>query len=312
MTDRNYDLHEVPGAAYGSAKKDAKNALVAAARGYLAGTDPVRLAASQMAAGAKDTAKVAGGSLMHLMTPQMQAILSRNPQLKSALESSSAFSADLMRKYGGYENLKRTIAEHPYQFIADASILVPGAGVAGRGVASVVKTPSVKNALSRLYHEEDGELRITRNGLEPVPPRPMDTMHKFRPSGDTSRALRTNRTTEIDTGPQLDHYTHQDIQEFREHYRWAPQGSPHLERIAERYGHHMGPVSGQIEDWMRGVMIGTRSVDDHPLGPTATKTVQLKVPRPISRGFIPRNAMNEIRSPYAPMLGEKHLREKQQ
>lgn len=69
---------------------------------------------------------IAGGGAK-LATPEVQAMMVKeNPNLQAKLDSVDAVAKHYQDSYGGWENIKRTMAERPVEFLADASTFVPG------------------------------------------------------------------------------------------------------------------------------------------------------------------------------------------
>ena len=140
---RDYALSEVPAAASKNALRDAKSARDAYVRAITTGVDPVKSAARSVAAAPGEMAGLAAGGVLSMYTPEMQQmILSKYPGLGAVLSQAQDAGRDLRESYGGYENIKRTVAERPFKAAADASMVAaPAAGLARRAAVNALAKP---------------------------------------------------------------------------------------------------------------------------------------------------------------------------
>jgi len=115
-----------------------KSARDAYLRAVVSGVDPVKAVARGVASVPGQVAGLAAGSLAHLYTPEMQNIItSKYPAIAEMMNSASSLGEHYRQDYGGWENVKRTAAEKPFQFAGDAAAFAaPAAGLARRGAAN--------------------------------------------------------------------------------------------------------------------------------------------------------------------------------
>ena len=141
---RDYALSEVPAAASKNALRDAKSARDAYVRAITTGVDPVKSAARSVAAAPGEMAGLAAGGVLSLYTPEMQQMIaSKYPALGGMLTQAQDAGRDLRESYGGYENVKRTVAERPFKAAADASMVAaPAAGLARRAAVNALAKPA--------------------------------------------------------------------------------------------------------------------------------------------------------------------------
>ncbi len=129
---RKYGLSDVPGAAL---RNLPKSAVEFGSNLVTAVTSPVQ------------TVTALGDILGGVMEPVTPSFLYGGDSLARAKQARGGF-ADLMAdRYGGYENLKRTVAEDPVGFLGDLStIFSGGAGVAGKAGATTTAGALTKAA----------------------------------------------------------------------------------------------------------------------------------------------------------------------
>jgi hypothetical protein len=115
---RKYEMSEVPGAAL---RNLPKSAVEFGSNLVTAITSPVQ------------TVTAMGDILGGVMEPVTPSFLYGGDSLARAKQARGGFADFMVDRYGGYENLKRTVAEDPVGFLGDLStIFSGGAGVAGK------------------------------------------------------------------------------------------------------------------------------------------------------------------------------------
>ena len=115
---RKYELSDVPGAAL---RNLPKSAVEFGSNLVTAVTSPVQ------------TVTALGDILGGVMEPITPDFLYGGDSLARAKQARGGFADFMVDRYGGYENLKRTVAEDPVGFLGDLStIFSGGAGVAGK------------------------------------------------------------------------------------------------------------------------------------------------------------------------------------
>jgi len=119
---RKYELSDVPGAAL---RNLPKSAVEFGSNLVTAVTSPVQ------------TVTALGDILGGVMEPITPDFLYGGDSLARAKQARGGFADFMVDRYGGYENLKRTVAEDPVGFLGDLStIFSGGAGVAGKAGAT--------------------------------------------------------------------------------------------------------------------------------------------------------------------------------
>ena len=129
---RKYELSDVPGAAL---RNLPKSAVEFGSNLVTAITSPVQ------------TVTAMGDILGGVMEPITPDFLYGGDSLARAKQARGGFADFMVDRYGGYENLKRTVAEDPVGFLGDLStIFSGGAGVAGKTGATTTAGALTKAA----------------------------------------------------------------------------------------------------------------------------------------------------------------------
>jgi len=129
---RKYEMSEVPGAAL---RNLPKSAVEFGSNLVTAITSPVQ------------TVTAMGDILGGVMEPVTPSFLYGGDSLARAKQARGGFADFMADRYGGYENLKRTVAEDPVGFLGDLStIFSGGAGAAGKAGATTTAGALTKAA----------------------------------------------------------------------------------------------------------------------------------------------------------------------
>ena len=173
---RNYSLGEVPGAMIRNAPA---SGLKVAGDVVTAVTSPI-----QTTTGLGDLL----GGIMEPVTPN---ILYGGDSRERAIAARSNFADYLAERFGGTEELKRTMAEDPIGFLGDLStVLSGGAGMAklaGKGTRAITKTTDVGALESNLVKGFDTAAKYT-NPLTPIAAGGGYVVDKFRGGAERSAA----------------------------------------------------------------------------------------------------------------------------
>jgi hypothetical protein len=173
---RNYALSEVPGAMIRNAPA---SALKVGGDIVTAVTSPI-----QTTTGIGDLV----GGLMEPITPN---ILYGGDSRERALAARSNFADYLAERFGGTEELKRTMAEDPIGFLGDLStVLTGGAGLtklAGKGQRAITKTTDATPLESTLVKSFDTAAKYT-NPLTPIAAGGGYVIDKFKGGAERSAA----------------------------------------------------------------------------------------------------------------------------
>lgn len=173
---RNYSLGEVPGAMIRNASA---SGLKVAGDVVTAVTSPI-----QTTTGLGDLL----GGIMEPVTPN---ILYGGDSRERAIAARSNFADYLAERFGGTEELKRTMAEDPIGFLGDLStVLSGGAGMAklaGKGTRAITKTTDVGALESNLVKGFDTAAKYT-NPLTPIAAGGGYVVDKFRGGAERSAA----------------------------------------------------------------------------------------------------------------------------
>jgi hypothetical protein len=153
---RNYSLGEVPGAMIRNAPA---SGLKVIGDVVTAVTSPVQ------------TATAIGDLVGGVMEPITPNILFGGDSRERAIAARSNFADYMSERFGGYEELKRTMAEDPIGFLGDLStVLSGGAGMAklaGKGSRAITKTADVGQLEGALVKGFDTAAKYT-NPLTPI------------------------------------------------------------------------------------------------------------------------------------------------
>ena len=173
---RNYSLGEVPGAMIRNAPA---SGLKVAGDVVTAVTSPI-----QTTTGLGDLL----GGIMEPVTPN---ILYGGDSRERAIAARNNFADYLAERFGGTEELKRTMAEDPIGFLGDLStVLSGGAGMAklaGKGTRAITKTTDVGALESNLIKGFDIAAKYT-NPLTPIAAGGGYVVDKFRGGAERSAA----------------------------------------------------------------------------------------------------------------------------
>lgn len=173
---RNYSLGEVPGEmlrnAPSSAAKVAGDVVTAV-------TSPI-----QTTTGLGDLL----GGIMEPVTPN---ILYGGDSRERAIAARNNFAEYMSQRFGGYDQLKRTMAEDPIGFLGDLSTVFSGgagmAKLAGKGTRAITKTADVGSLESSLIKGFDTAARYT-NPLTPIAAGGGYVVNKFKGGAERSAA----------------------------------------------------------------------------------------------------------------------------
>lgn len=92
-----------------------------------------------------ETAKNLGNlGLATAKTALVPSLAVQDPQVQQAFHPIIDF---YKQRYGGWENLKKTVAEDPAGFLADLSVVLQGGGVAMKGIGQAARGEAASNAL---------------------------------------------------------------------------------------------------------------------------------------------------------------------
>jgi len=173
---RNYSLGEVPGAMIRNAPA---SALKVGGDIVTAVTSPVQ------------TATAIGDLVGGVMEPITPNILFGGDSRERAIAARSNFADYLAERFGGTEELKRTMAEDPIGFLGDLStVLSGGAGMAklaGKGSRAITKTADVGQLEGALVKGFDTAAKYT-NPLTPIAAGGGYVVDKFRGGAERSAA----------------------------------------------------------------------------------------------------------------------------
>jgi len=173
---RNYSLGEVPGAMIRNAPA---SGLKVIGDVVTAVTSPI-----QTTTGIGDLV----GGLMEPVTPNF---LYGGDSRERALAARSSFADYLAERFGGTEELKRTMAEDPIGFLGDLStVLTGGAGLtklAGKGQRAITKTTDATPLESTLVKGFDTAAKYT-NPLTPIAAGGGYVIDKFKGGAERSAA----------------------------------------------------------------------------------------------------------------------------
>jgi hypothetical protein len=173
---RNYSLGEVPGAMIRNAPA---SGLKVIGDVVTAVTSPVQ------------TATAIGDLVGGVMEPITPNILFGGDSRERAIAARSNFADYLAERFGGTEELKRTMAEDPIGFLGDLStVLSGGAGMAklaGKGTRAITKTADVGQLEGALVKGFDTAAKYT-NPLTPIAAGGGYVVDKFRGGAERSAA----------------------------------------------------------------------------------------------------------------------------
>jgi hypothetical protein len=173
---RNYSLGEVPGAMIRNAPA---SGLKVIGDVVTAVTSPVQ------------TATAIGDLVGGVMEPVTPNILYGGDSRERAIAARENFAKYLAERFGGTEELKRTMAEDPIGFLGDLStVLSGGAGMAklaGKGTRAITKTTDVGPLESTLVKGFDTAAKYT-NPLTPIAAGGGYVVDKFRGGAERSAA----------------------------------------------------------------------------------------------------------------------------
>jgi hypothetical protein len=173
---RNYALSEVPGAMIRNAPA---SGLKVAGDVVTAVTSPI-----QTTTGLGDLL----GGIMEPVTPN---ILYGGDSRERALTARDNFTKYLADRFGGTEELKRTMAEDPIGFLGDLSTVFSGgagmAKLAGKGTRAITKTAEVGPIESKLVKGFDTAAKYT-NPLTPIAAGGGYVVNKFSGGAERSAA----------------------------------------------------------------------------------------------------------------------------
>ena len=146
---RNYALSEVPGAMLSNVKESGGKFLGGL---YDAVSHPVRTAGGLLDLAAGGLQNVATAALPK---PVMDFLNAFNPDaVARAVQAANAVGGDYAQAYGGYENIKRTLAEDPLRAVSDLSMLLGSTASLAKGAAIVPGlggiAPRTTNALATM------------------------------------------------------------------------------------------------------------------------------------------------------------------
>jgi hypothetical protein len=173
---RNYSLGEVPGAMIRNAPA---SGLKVIGDVVTAVTSPVQ------------TATAIGDLVGGVMEPITPNILFGGDSRERAIAARSNFADYMSERFGGYEELKRTMAEDPIGFLGDLStVLSGGAGMAklaGKGSRAITKTADVGQLEGALVKGFDTAAKYT-NPLTPIAAGGGYVVNKFKGGAERSAA----------------------------------------------------------------------------------------------------------------------------
>ena len=173
---RNYSLGEVPGAMIRNAPA---SGLKVAGDVVTAVTSPI-----QTTTGLGDLL----GGIMEPVTPN---ILYGGDSRERAIAARNNFAEYMSQRFGGYDQLKRTMAEDPIGFLGDLSTVFSGgagmAKLAGKGTRAITKTADVGSLESSLIKGFDTAARYT-NPLTPIAAGGGYVVNKFKGGAERSAA----------------------------------------------------------------------------------------------------------------------------
>lgn len=150
---KNYDLMhwtqfgylpspEIPIAAMKNYAQSFENFGKAVGRAYEHPIESTEKAVNIVAGIPASLGSLIGGVAIKSLTPDVQAMMMKDhPVVKNMIETANAVGGDYKNKYGDWESIKRTAAEHPVQFAADMytlATMTPGFGVARSAVQAGV------------------------------------------------------------------------------------------------------------------------------------------------------------------------------
>ncbi len=186
---RNYDLSEIPGAVAKNFEKSGSQ--FASGIGHL--LNPMNLPSNVAA----------------IATPAYGAIAKFSPQayilrqlfdtpevVQGAIDAANAMGGHFKARFGGYENIKRTVAEDPVGALADLSVVLGGTGM-GLKAAGLSRAAKAVNALSTGTNPLTVPLKATALAGKGAAATGRVAINAFRPKTNFYRQIIEDR------GPQI-------------------------------------------------------------------------------------------------------------